>query len=245
MWTVKCRIWCAFFYFFFILSQRKRESSSVLWQMRRQLLLELVAILPRSRSTHVPNDGDMEGGSGYSGLREEHVVKASALLRLYCALMGIAGLRYVQENLGCLRTGFNVSVRLSGVNFEPMLEMAPPFAGLQTRRQSSSFSWWPADPQPLPLASALSLCLSVSCWPFPIWSGTRETPHLSYCVFILDTFDGRLHFWSHICMCRNLGSSLLCVVGTFPRSLSSTPEQEQLMVMWLSWMIKEEEYFER
>lgn len=74
-------------------SQRKRESSSVLWQMRRQLLLELVAILPRSRSTHVPNDGDMEGSSGYSGLREEHVVKASALLRLYCALMGIAGLR--------------------------------------------------------------------------------------------------------------------------------------------------------
>lgn len=61
--------------------------------MRRQLLLELVAILPRSRSTHVPNDGDMEVNSGYSGLREEHVVKASALLRLYCALMGIAGLR--------------------------------------------------------------------------------------------------------------------------------------------------------
>lgn len=63
--------------------------------MRRQLLLELVAILPRSRSTHVPNDGDMEeaGASGYSGLREEHVVKASALLRLYCALMGIAGLK--------------------------------------------------------------------------------------------------------------------------------------------------------
>lgn len=25
----------------------------------------------------------------------------------------------------------------------------------------------------------------------------------------------------------------------------STPEQEQLMVIWLSWMIKEEEYFER
>lgn len=75
--------------------QRKRETSSVLWQMRRQLLLELVAILPRSRSTHVPNNGGMEeeGGSGYSGLREEHVVKASALLRLYCALMGIAGLR--------------------------------------------------------------------------------------------------------------------------------------------------------
>lgn len=25
----------------------------------------------------------------------------------------------------------------------------------------------------------------------------------------------------------------------------STPAQEQLIVMWLSWMIKEEEYFER
>lgn len=58
--------------------------------------MELVAILPRSRSTHVPNDSDMDSdsSSGYSGLREEHVVKASALLRLYCALMGIAGLRY-------------------------------------------------------------------------------------------------------------------------------------------------------
>lgn len=67
----------------------------MLWQMRRQLLLELVAILPRSRSTHEPNDSveDAESSSGYSGLREEHVVKASALLRLYCALMGIAGLR--------------------------------------------------------------------------------------------------------------------------------------------------------
>lgn len=32
--------------------------------------------------------------SVYSGLKEEHVVKASALLRLYCALMGIAGLKY-------------------------------------------------------------------------------------------------------------------------------------------------------
>lgn len=32
---------------------------------------------------------------------------------------------------------------------------------------------------------------------------------------------------------------------TFLCFLFSTPEQEQLMVMWLSWMIKEEEYFER
>ncbi|XP_056593232.1 integrator complex subunit 2 [Triplophysa dalaica] len=140
--------------------QRKRESSSVLWQMRRQLLLELVAILPRSRSTHVPNDSDMESdsGSGYSGLREEHVVKASALLRLYCALMGIAGLRPTDEEA------------------EQLLQ-------LMTSRP-------PATP-----------------------AGVRFVS-LSFCKLL-----------------------------AFP-TLVSTPEQEQLMVMWLSWMIKEEEYFE-
>ncbi|KAM6906901.1 integrator complex subunit 2 isoform 2-T2 [Xenentodon cancila] len=140
--------------------QRKRESSSVLWQMRRQLLLELVAILPRSRSTHVPNDGNMEdeGTSGYSGLREEHVVKASALLRLYCALMGIAGLRPTDEEA------------------EQLLQ-------LMTSRP-------PATP-----------------------AGVRFVS-LSFCKLL-----------------------------AFP-TLVSTPEQEQLMVMWLSWMIKEEEYFE-
>uniref|UniRef100_G3Q9Y3 Integrator complex subunit 2 n=1 Tax=Gasterosteus aculeatus aculeatus TaxID=481459 RepID=G3Q9Y3_GASAC len=139
--------------------QRKRESSSVLWQMRRQLLLELVAILPRSRSTHVPNDGNMEEvSSGYSGLREEHVVKASALLRLYCALMGIAVLRPTDEEA------------------EQLLQ-------LMTSRP-------PATP-----------------------AGVRFVS-LSFCKLL-----------------------------AFP-TLVSTPEQEQLMVMWLSWMIKEEEYFE-
>ncbi|KAM6970380.1 integrator complex subunit 2 [Aplochiton taeniatus] len=140
--------------------QRKRESSSVLWQMRRQLLLELVAILPRSRSTHVPNDSEADDatGSGYSGLREEHVVKASALLRLYCALMGIAGLRPTDEEA------------------EQLLQ-------LMTSRP-------PATP-----------------------AGVRFVS-LSFCKLL-----------------------------AFP-TLVSTPEQEQLMVMWLSWMIKEEEYFE-
>ncbi|XP_030648609.1 integrator complex subunit 2 [Chanos chanos] len=140
--------------------QRKRESSSVLWQMRRQLLLELVAILPRSRSTHVPNDSEAntENSSGYSGLREEHVVKASALLRLYCALMGIAGLRPTDEEA------------------EQLLQ-------LMTSRP-------PATP-----------------------AGVR---------FV---------------------SLAFCKLLAFP-TLVSTPEQEQLMVMWLSWMIKEEEYFE-
>nr|XP_045727302.1 integrator complex subunit 2-like isoform X2 [Mirounga angustirostris] len=77
---------------------RKREtSSSVLWQMRRQLLLELMGILPTVRSTRIVEEADVEmepNVSVYSGLKEEHVVKASALLRLYCALMGIAGLKY-------------------------------------------------------------------------------------------------------------------------------------------------------
>ncbi|XP_030217824.1 integrator complex subunit 2 [Gadus morhua] len=141
--------------------QRKRESSSVLWQMRRQLLLELVAILPRSRSARQPDEAgsmDEEPGPGYSGLREEHVVKASALLRLYCALMGIAGLRPTDEEA------------------EQLLQ-------LMTSRP-------PATP-----------------------AGVRFVS-LSFCKLL-----------------------------AFPM-LVSTPEQEQLMVMWLSWMIKEEEYFE-
>ncbi|MBZ3869890.1 Integrator complex subunit 2, partial [Sciurus carolinensis] len=81
--------------------QRKREtSSSVLWQMRRQLLLELMGILPTVRSTRIVEEADVEmepNVSVYSGLKEEHVVKASALLRLYCALMGIAGLKPTEE----------------------------------------------------------------------------------------------------------------------------------------------------
>ncbi|XP_062870310.1 integrator complex subunit 2 isoform X2 [Trichomycterus rosablanca] len=142
--------------------QRKREGSSVLSQMRRQLLLELIAILPGSRSTHVPNETElkaqMESSLGYSSLREEHVVKASALLRLYCALIGIAGLRPTDEEA------------------EQLLQ-------LMTSRP-------PATPAGVRFVS-LSFCKLLA---FPI--------------------------------------------------LVSTPEQEQLMVMWLSWMIKEEAYFE-
>ncbi|KAG7259093.1 hypothetical protein CRUP_000408, partial [Coryphaenoides rupestris] len=114
--------------------QRKREGSSVLWQMRRQLLLELVAILPRSRSARLPEQPgggasrDEEPGPGYSGLREEHVLMTSR----------------------------------------------PPATPAGVRFVSLSF----------------------------------------------------------------------CKLLAFPM-LVSTPEQEQLMVMWLSWMIKEEEYFER
>lgn len=85
-------------------------------------------------------------------------MKASALLRLYCALMGIAGLRPTDEEA------------------EQLLQ-------LMTSRP-------PATP-----------------------AGVRFVS-LSFCKLL-----------------------------AFP-ALVSTPEQEQLMVMWLSWMIKEEEYFE-
>ncbi|XP_031822386.1 integrator complex subunit 2 isoform X2 [Sarcophilus harrisii] len=142
--------------------QKKREtSSSVLWQMRRQLLLELMGILPTVRSTRIVEEADVEmepNVSVYSGLKEEHVVKASALLRLYCALMGIAGLKPTDEEA------------------EQLLQ-------LMTSRP-------PATP-----------------------AGVRFVS-LSFCMLLAFS------------------------------TLVSTPEQEQLMVMWLSWMIKEEAYFE-
>ncbi|KAJ7422147.1 integrator complex subunit 2 [Willisornis vidua] len=142
--------------------QRKRDNiSSVLWQMRRQLLLELMGILPTVRSTRVAEEADADtepNVSVYSGLKEEHVVKASALLRLYCALMGIAGLKPTDEEA------------------EQLLQ-------LMTSRP-------PATP-----------------------AGVRFVS-LSFCMLLAFS------------------------------TLVSTPEQEQLMVMWLSWMIKEEAYFE-
>ncbi|XP_036054046.1 integrator complex subunit 2 isoform X2 [Onychomys torridus] len=142
--------------------QRKRETSgSVLWQMRRQLLLELMGILPTVRSTRIVEEADVEMEptvSVYSGLKEEHVVKASALLRLYCALMGIAGLKPTEEEA------------------EQLLQ-------LMTSRP-------PATP-----------------------AGVRFVS-LSFCMLLAFS------------------------------TLVSTPEQEQLMVVWLSWMIKEEAYFE-
>lgn len=143
--------------------QRKRErSSSVLWQMRRQLLLELMAILPTVSSGRIGEDTadtDMEPNiSVYSALKEENVVKASAMLRLYCALMGIAGLKTTDEEA------------------EQLLQ-------LMTSRP-------PATP-----------------------AGVRFVS-LSFCMLL-----------------------------AFP-SLVSTPEQEQITVMWLSWMIREEAYFE-
>lgn len=95
-WLSKSSMLSSFCGLYFL--QRKREtSSSVLWQMRRQLLLELMGILPTVRSARIVEEADVEmepNVSVYSGLKEEHVVKASALLRLYCALMGIAGLKY-------------------------------------------------------------------------------------------------------------------------------------------------------
>ncbi|XP_075049830.1 integrator complex subunit 2-like [Mixophyes fleayi] len=139
--------------------RRRENSSSVLWQMRKQLLSELMGILPAEKNTQVPEEGDTEYRIPvYCGLKEEHVVKASALLRLYCALMGIAGLKPTDEEA------------------EQVLQ-------LMTSRP-------PATP-----------------------AGVRFVS-LSFCMLLAFS------------------------------TLVSTPEQEQLMLMWLSWMIKEEAYFE-
>ncbi|XP_053563317.1 integrator complex subunit 2 [Bombina bombina] len=141
--------------------RRRENSSSVLWQMRRQLLMELMGILPATRSMHLAEETDTDGNpvvSTYTVLKEEHVVKASALLRLYCALMGIAGLKPTDEEA------------------EQVLQ-------LMTSRP-------PATP-----------------------AGVRFVS-LSFCMLLAFS------------------------------TLVSTPEQEQLMLMWLSWMIKEEAYFE-
>ncbi|XP_068124850.1 integrator complex subunit 2 [Hyperolius riggenbachi] len=137
--------------------RRKENSSSVLWQMRKQLLAELMSILPAAKKSQTPQEGD-SATSLYCGLKEEHVVKASALLRLYCALMGIAGLK-------------------------PTDEEAEQVLHLMTSRP-------PATP-----------------------AGVRFVS-LSFCMLLAFS------------------------------TLVSTPEQEQLMLTWLSWMIKEEAYFE-
>ncbi|KAG8451677.1 hypothetical protein GDO86_003751 [Hymenochirus boettgeri] len=129
--------------------------------MRRQLLLELMGILPKARSGLAAEETEAgldSGVSAYLGLKEEHVVKASALLRLYCSLMGIAGLKPTDEEA------------------EQVLQ-------LMTSR-----------PPPTP-------------------AGVRFVS-LSFCMLLAFS------------------------------TLVSTPEQEQLMLMWLSWMIKEEAYFE-
>lgn len=139
--------------------RRRENSSSVLWQMRKQLLSELKSILPAVKHTQMPQEGDPErAASLYCGLKEEHVVKASSLLRLYCALMGIAGLKPTDEEA------------------EQVLQ-------LMTSRP-------PATP-----------------------GGVRFVS-LSFCMLLAFS------------------------------TLVSTPEQEQLMLTWLSWMIKEEAYFE-
>lgn len=74
-----------------------------------------MGILPTVRSTHIVEEADADPHvSVYSGLKEEHVVKASALLRLYCALMGIAGLKYLMAFMFLVFV-VAVSIQLLGV----------------------------------------------------------------------------------------------------------------------------------
>lgn len=182
--------------------------------MRRQLLLELVAILPRSRSTHIPNDGDMEdeGSSGYSGLKEEHVVKASALLRLYCALMGIAGLRYVRFSRG---TGWYNPDSFSTLLIELFTKgMLPRCHHCNTRQRRG----WVC---PVIFDSKIDLmciCLFVD---FEIWKYSEQSVNL-FNVILLQThgWRGRTTFAvddqqtpSHSCRCSLRVSVLLQAAG--------------------------------
>ncbi|XP_071945249.1 integrator complex subunit 2-like [Antedon mediterranea] len=66
-------------------AQKKKSntSSSMLYSLKQYLLEELAVIIP---------------SQGFHGkLSDEHVVKASALIRLYCALKGIAGMKFSTE----------------------------------------------------------------------------------------------------------------------------------------------------
>ncbi|XP_033123286.1 integrator complex subunit 2-like isoform X2 [Anneissia japonica] len=72
-------------------AQKKKSnaSSSMLYSLKKHLLQELANIIP---------------SQGFHGnLADEHVVKASALIRLYCALKGIAGMKFsTEENVQLL-----------------------------------------------------------------------------------------------------------------------------------------------
>ncbi|XP_072034600.1 integrator complex subunit 2-like [Amphiura filiformis] len=70
----------------FIRSGQKHKyslSSSPLHALRKHLLLQLKVIAPP--------------GDGHNDLSERQVVQASALIRLYCALKGIAGMKFTEE----------------------------------------------------------------------------------------------------------------------------------------------------
>lgn len=71
-----------------------------------------------------------------------------------------------------------------------------------------------------------------------------------YLFIFLDRHHSTFWLPDDVPTCQRM-SLLFCVwsihlhVKYYRVCIFSTPEQEQLMVMWLSWMIKEEEYFER
>lgn len=56
--------------------------------------------------------------------------------------------------------------------------------------------------------------------------------------------NGRLSI-AMFCIVAKVSLYLFVLIFFIYLFFYSTPAQEQLIVMWLSWMIKEEEYFER
>lgn len=100
-------------------------------------------------------------------------------------------------------TRFKVSVKLSGVNIEQMLEMASlcrPTDEEAEQLLQLMTSRPPATPAGVRFVS-LSFCKLLA---FPHLVRYRKTTTVNYCVFILDTHNSCLQFSNHVCLCCNV-----------------------------------------
>ncbi|KAL1402916.1 hypothetical protein pipiens_019599 [Culex pipiens pipiens] len=70
----------------YVRTSQKRKGDA-LHVMRDELLRQLQNIVAHSQNSHLP---------------EEHVVQSAAMLRLYCALRGISGIKFTDEEILCL-----------------------------------------------------------------------------------------------------------------------------------------------
>lgn len=70
----------------YVRTSQKRKGDA-LYMMRDELLRQLQNIVAHSQNSHLP---------------EEHVVQSAAMLRLYCALRGISGIKFTDEEILCL-----------------------------------------------------------------------------------------------------------------------------------------------
>ena len=99
------RVWCTFpplqstLLCLLVSSQKKPETGmSMLHDLRQHLLVEMKKVLPSGRS--VDDVIIVQESSDHDVIiSESQVVEGSAIIRLYCALKGIASMRYTVKNL--------------------------------------------------------------------------------------------------------------------------------------------------